>query len=72
MTSKFFARITQIDLTHLMIMLDRRTISVETLRINNEYSLRKDFFELIYMNTLLILYVTLNKFNLCDNFATSS
>ena len=55
-----------------MIMLDRRTISVETLRINNEYSLRKDFIELIYMNTLLILYVTLNKFNLCENFATSS
>ena len=36
------------------------TIGVQTLRIDNKCSLEKEFTELIYMNPLMILYLTVN------------
>ena len=42
------------------------TISVETLQIDNQCSLEKEFTKLIYMNPLTPLYLTINQVNSCD------
>ena len=46
--------------THMMSMADPIAISVETLRIDNGCSLEKEFTELICMNPLMVLYLTIN------------
>ena len=49
-TSNSLERITLSDLTHMMSMADTIAIGVEILRIDNGYSLEKEFTELIHMN----------------------
>ena len=49
-TSNYPERITLSNLTHMMSMADPIAISVETLRIDNGWSLEKGFTELIRMN----------------------
>ena len=49
-TSKYPERIALSNLSHMMSMVDRITISVETLRIDSGCSLEKEFTELIRMN----------------------
>ena len=49
-TLNYPKRITLFDLTHMMSMADIVAIVVETLRIDNECSLEKEFIELICMN----------------------
>ena len=44
-----------------MSMVDRVTIGVETLRIDNGCSLEKEFTKLIYMNPLMVIYLTINQ-----------
>ena len=44
-TSNYPARITLFDLIHIMSMTDPVAIDVETLRIDSECSLEKDFTE---------------------------
>ena len=46
-------------------MVDLVVIGVERLRIDNGYSLEKEVTDLIYMNPLMILYLTINHFYLC-------
>ena len=48
--SNYLERITLSDPTHMMSMTDPVAISVETLKIDSEYSLEKEFTELIRMN----------------------
>ena len=46
-------------------MIDHVAINVETLRIVSGSSLEKDINELIYMNLLMILYLTVNQVYSC-------
>ena len=43
-----------------MSMVDPIAINLETLMIDNECSLEKEFIELIRMNPLIVLYLTVN------------
>ena len=49
-TLNYMERITLSDPTYMMNMVDHIVINVETLKIDNRYSLEKQFIELIYMN----------------------
>ena len=49
-TSNYLERIVLSDPTHMMSMVDYVAIDMETLRINSEWSLEKEFIELIHMN----------------------
>ena len=49
-TLNYPERIILSDSTHMMSMVDLMAIGIETLRINSERSLEKEFTELIYMN----------------------
>ena len=49
-TSNYLKRIAVFDLTHRMRMADLVAIGVETPRIDNGFSLEKEFTELICMN----------------------
>ena len=49
-TSNYPERITLSDPTHMMSMHDPVAIGAETLRIDSECSLEKEFIELICMN----------------------
>ena len=46
----YLERITLYDPTHMMCMVHLIAIGVETLRIDNGFSLEKEFIELICMN----------------------
>ena len=59
-TSNYSKRITQSDPTHIMNMNYLMAISVKTLMIDGGYYLEKEFVELIRMNTLMVLYQTVN------------
>ena len=48
--SNYSERITLSNPTHMMSMADLIAIGVETLKIDSEYSLEKEFIELIHMN----------------------
>ena len=60
-TSNYPERITLSNPTHMMSMTDLIAISVETLRIDSGCSLEKEFTELIRMNPLMVLYLTVNQ-----------
>ena len=64
-TSNYLERITLSNPTHMMSMVDPIAMSVETLRINSGCSLEKEFTELIYMNPLMVLYLTVNQVDSC-------
>ena len=49
-TSNYLERISLSNVTHMMSMADHIAIGVETLRIDSECSLEKEFTELIHMN----------------------
>ena len=49
-TSNYSTRISLSNLIHMMSMADHVAIGVETLRIDSECSLEKEFSELIRMN----------------------
>ena len=49
-TSNYSERIVLSDLTHMMSMVDPIDIGVETLSIDSECSMEKEFTELIHMN----------------------
>ena len=49
------------DLTHMMSTADPIAICVETLRIDSMCSLEKQFTELIHINPLMVLYLTINQ-----------
>ena len=49
-----------------MSMVDPIAIGVETLRIDSGYSLEKEFTELIHMNPLMVLYLTVNQVDSCQ------
>ena len=66
-TSNYLERIVLFDPTHMMSMTDFVNIDVETLRIDNGYSLEKDFSELIYMNRKIELYQTINLVDSCHS-----
>ena len=51
----------------MMSMADLVTISVETLRIDSGCSLKKGFFELICMNLIIVLYLTINHVDSCHD-----
>ena len=49
----------------MMSMADLIAIGVETLRIDSGCSLEKEFTELIRMNPLMVLYLTVNQVDSC-------
>ena len=57
-TSNYLERIALSNQSHMMSMADPIAISVETLRIDSGCSLEKEFTELIHMNLLMVLYLT--------------
>ena len=64
-TSNYLERIILSNLTHMMSMADPIAIGVETLRIDSGCSLEKEFIELIHMNPLMVLYLTVNQVDSC-------
>ena len=49
-------------------MVDPMDIDVETWRVDSEYSLQKDYINLIHINPLIVIYVTVkwvNSFHSC-------
>ena len=64
-TSNYPERITLSNLIHMMSMADPIAIGVETLRIDSGCSLEKEFTELIRMNPLMVLYLTVNQVDSC-------
>ena len=68
-TSNYPLRITLFDLTHMMSMVEVVAISLETLRINSESSLKKEFTQLISMNLCMVLYLIVSQVNPCHDFA---
>ena len=53
--------------SYLINMADLVAVSVETLRIDNECFLAKEFIELIYMNPRMVLCQTVNQVDSCHN-----
>ena len=51
-----------------MSMADPLAIGVETIRIDSVCSLEKDFTELICMNPLMVLYLTVNQLDSCHGY----
>ena len=66
-TSNYPERIALSNPTHMMSMVDRVAIGVETLRIDSECSLEKEFTELICTNLLMVLYLTVNQVDSCHD-----
>ena len=66
-TSNYPERITLSNPTHMMSMTDPIANGVETLRIDSGCSLEKQFTELIHMNPLMIIYLTVNEVDLCHD-----
>ena len=66
-TSNYPERITLFNQTHMMSMVDSIAIGVETLRIDNGCSLEKELIELIRMNPLMVLYLTVNQVDSCHS-----
>ena len=64
-TSNYLERIALSDPTHMMSMVDHEAIDIETLRIDNRWSLEKEFIELIRMNLWMVLYLPINQVNSC-------
>ena len=64
-TSNYPERITLSNPSHMMSMTDPIAIDVETLRIDSGCSLEKEFTELIYMNSGMVLYQTVNQVDSC-------
>ena len=64
-TSNYLERIALSNPSHRMSMADPIAIGVETLRIDSGCSLEKEFTELIRMNPLMILYLTVNQVDSC-------
>ena len=64
-TSNYLERIALSNPTRMMSMTDPIAIGVETLRIDSECSLEKEFTELIRMNPWIVLYLTINQVDLC-------
>ena len=49
----------------MLKMADPVAIDVETLWIDSECSLEKEFAELIHMNPIMVLYLIVNEVDLC-------
>ena len=64
-TSNYPERIVLSNPSHMMSMADPIAIGVETLRIDSECSLGKEFTELIRMNPWMVLYLTVNQVDSC-------
>ena len=64
-TSNYPERIALSNSTHMMSMANPIAICVETLRIDSGCSLEKEFIELIRMNPLIVLYLTVNQVDSC-------
>ena len=64
-TSNYLKRITLSNRTHMMSMTDLVAIVLEILRIDSGCSLEKEFTELIRMNPLMVLYLTINQVDSC-------
>ena len=64
-TSDYPERIALSNPTHMMSMTDPIAIGVETLRIDSGCSLEKEFTELICMNPIMVLYITVNQVDSC-------
>ena len=60
MTSNYPKIIILYDHTRIVIITDPIVISMKTLRINSTCSLEKELTELIRMNPLIVLYLTVN------------
>ena len=58
--SSYLKRIILFDLTHIMSMADLIAIDAKTLRIDSECSLEIEFIELVRMNLLIVLYLTVS------------
>ena len=54
-TSNYLERIVLSNPTHMMSMTDPIAINVETLRIDSECSLEKEFIELILTNFIMVI-----------------
>ena len=65
--SNYPERVVLSNLNHMMSMSDPIAIGVETPRIDSGYSFEKEFTELIRMNPLMALYLTVNQFDSCDS-----
>ena len=63
-TSNYPKRITLSNPTRMISMVDHVTIGVETLRIDSRGSLEKEVTALICINSLMVLYLTLNQVDL--------
>ena len=64
-TLNYPERIALSNTTHMMSMIDPIAIGVETLRIDSRCSLEKEFTELIRLNPLIVLYLTINQVDSC-------
>ena len=64
-TSNYPEIITLSNPSHMMSMADPIAIGVETLRIDSGCSLEKEFTELIRMNPLMVLYLSVNHVDSC-------
>ena len=64
-TSNYLERITLSNPTHMMSMSDPIAIGVETLKVDSECSLEKEFTRYIRMNPSIVLYLNVNQFDSC-------
>ena len=64
-TSNYPERITLSNPTHMMSMADPVAIGVEAIKIDSGCSLEKEYTELIHMNPLMVLYLTVNHVDSC-------
>ena len=60
-----YSRRTLSNPSHMMSMSDPIAIGVETLRIDSGCSLEKELIELIHMNPLMVLDLTINQVYSC-------
>ena len=66
-TSNYPERIALSNPSHMMSIADPIAIGVETLRIDSECSLEKEFTELICMNPWMVLYLIFNQVDSCHD-----
>ena len=66
-TSNNPERIALSDQTHMMSMADLVAISLETLRIESDCFLEKEFTKLIFMNLCMVLFQNIKQVDSCHN-----
>ena len=70
-TSNYFKRMTLLNITPMMSMVERVAIGMETPKIDSKCSLKKEFNELICINPWMVLKLIFSQVDSCHSYVCS-